>query len=114
MALLDTGLAGARNVIEVVRARLPDLRKSDRKVADLLLADPHRMLGATVAETAEWAEVSQPTVIRFCNAIGCDGYQDFKIRLAQSLALGLSRRPMPPSARPMAPRRWPPRSSTSP
>ena len=90
MALLDTGLAGARNVIEVVRARLPDLRKSDRKVADLLLADPHRMLGATVAETAEWAEVSQPTVIRFCNAIGCDGYQDFKIRLAQSLALGLS------------------------
>ena len=90
MALLDSGLAGARNVIEVVRARLPDLRKSDRKVAELLLQDPQRMLGATVAETAEWAAVSQPTVIRFCNAIGCEGYQDFKIRLAQSLALGLS------------------------
>ena len=90
MALLESGLAGARNVIEVVRARLPELRKSERKVAELLLQDPQRMLGATVAETAEWAAVSQPTVIRFCTAIGCEGYQDFKIRLAQSLALGLS------------------------
>ncbi len=90
MALLDTDLLGARNVIEVVRTRLPTLRKSDRKVAELLLEDPHRMLGATVAETAGLANVSQPTVLRFCNAIGCDGYQDFKIRLAQSLALGLS------------------------
>lgn len=66
----------------------PELRKSDRKVADIVLADPHRILNATVAETAEIAEVSQPTVIRFCTAIGCDGFQDFKIRLAQSLVLG--------------------------
>lgn len=64
------------------------LRKSDRKVADVLLEAPHRILNATVAETAELAEVSQPTVLRFCTAIGCDGFQDLKIRLAQSLALG--------------------------
>jgi RpiR family carbohydrate utilization transcriptional regulator len=45
-------------------------------------------MNATVAETAELAGVSQPTVIRFCSAIGCEGFQDLKIRLAQSLALG--------------------------
>ncbi|PZO81268.1 MAG: MurR/RpiR family transcriptional regulator [Mesorhizobium amorphae] len=77
-----------RNVLELVRLMRPELRKSDRKVADALLENPHRILNATVAETAEMAEVSQPTVIRFCSAIGCDGFQDFKIRLAQSLALG--------------------------
>lgn len=77
-----------RNILEAMRMMRPELRKSDRKVADIVLADPQRILNATVAETAEIAEVSQPTVIRFCTAIGCDGFQDFKIRLAQSLVLG--------------------------
>jgi RpiR family transcriptional regulator, carbohydrate utilization regulator len=76
------------NILEVARKKHHELRKSDRKVCDVVLADPKRMINATVAETAEWAGVSQPTVIRFCNAIGCQGYQDFKLRLAHSLALG--------------------------
>ncbi|WP_334174070.1 SIS domain-containing protein [Pseudoxanthobacter sp.] len=78
----------AENVLEVVRTLRDGLRRSDRKVADVVLADPRRILNATVAETAEIAAVSQPTVIRFCSAIGCQGFQDFKLRLAQSLALG--------------------------
>jgi RpiR family transcriptional regulator, carbohydrate utilization regulator len=80
--------ATIQNVLEVVRLMLGELRKSDRKVADLILVDPHRILNATVAETALAAGVSEPTVIRFCTAIGCNGFQDFKLRLAQSLALG--------------------------
>ena len=76
------------NVIENIRVLHAGLRKSDRKVADVVLADPERFINATIAETADTAGVSQPTVIRFCAAIGCEGFQDFKIRLAQSLALG--------------------------
>lgn len=85
---LSTPTDGNDNILEVVRVKRHELRKSDRKVCDVVLADPKRILNATVAETAEWAEVSQPTVIRFCISIGCQGYQDFKLRLAQSLALG--------------------------
>lgn len=81
---------GQANILEVIRTMLPKLRKSDRKVAESVLADPNRALNATVAEAAALAEVSQPTVIRFANAIGCLGYQDFKIRLARSLALGVA------------------------
>jgi RpiR family carbohydrate utilization transcriptional regulator len=81
-------LPPGRNVLEVVRTLMPELRKSDRKVAEAVLKDPQRVMNATVAETAYMAGVSQPTVIRFSTAIGCDGYQDLKIRLAQSLALG--------------------------
>lgn len=88
MNTIDRDFAG-RNVIELVRTRLTDLRKSERKVADAVLRDPKTVINATLAEMAGLAEVSQPTVIRFCTAIGCEGYQDFKIRLAQSLALGL-------------------------
>lgn len=81
------GLNG-RNIIEVIRNMRSELRKSDRKVADVVLDDPHRIMNATVSETATLAEVSQPTVLRFATAIGCSGFQDLKIRLAQSLALG--------------------------
>jgi RpiR family transcriptional regulator, carbohydrate utilization regulator len=78
----------AQNIIEVIRTQIPMLRKSDRKVADVVLEDPRQIMNATVAETAIIAKVSQPTVIRFCTAVGCSGFQEFKIRLAQSLALG--------------------------
>lgn len=79
---------GGRNIIEVIRTMRSELRKSDRKVADVVLEDPRRIMNATVGETATLAEVSQPTVLRFTSAIGCSGFQDFKIRLAQSLAFG--------------------------
>lgn len=81
------GLA-PRNILETVRTMRPEMRRSDRKVADAVLEDPRKLMNATVAETAEIAGVSQPTVIRFCTGIGCEGFQDFKIRLAQSLVLG--------------------------
>lgn len=77
-----------QNILEIVRVMQDTLRKSDRKVAAVILADPPRFLSATVAETARTAGVSQPTVIRFCAAIGCGGFQDFRLRLAQALALG--------------------------
>lgn len=80
--------ATVQNILEVVRTSRADLRKSERKVADLVLADPRRVLNATIAETADSAGVSQPTVIRFSVALGCSGFHDFKLRLAHSLALG--------------------------
>src|SRR5436190_22808828 len=81
-----------QNILEIVRQALPDLRKSERKVANRVLEDPHRILNATLAEAAALSDVSEPTVIRFCVAIGCTGYQEFKLRLAHSLALaGLPR-----------------------
>ncbi len=84
----ESKAASGRNIIELIRAMRPDLRKSDRKVADVVLADPQRILNSTVGETAALAGVSQPTVLRFATAIGCSGFPDFKIRLAQSLAFG--------------------------
>ena len=77
-----------RTSLEIVRQALPDLRKSERKVANRVLEDPSRILNAALAEAAALSDVSEPTVIRFCVAIGCSGYQEFKLRLAHSLALG--------------------------
>jgi len=67
----------------------PDLRPSERKVADAVLADPAAVLNTGMAGLAAAAGVSEPTVMRFCNAVGCSGFQAFKLRLAQTLALGI-------------------------
>ena len=47
-----------QNVLEMVRAALPDLRKSDAKVATLVLADPFRILETSVGRSRETQQVS--------------------------------------------------------
>ncbi|MEU4569579.1 MurR/RpiR family transcriptional regulator [Micromonospora sp. NPDC023956] len=76
-------------VLERINKGLESLRRSERKVADAVLADPHGTVRMTLAELAETVGVSQPTIVRFTNAIGCDGFHDFRIQLAQSVALGI-------------------------
>ena len=65
-----------QNVVKLIRTALPELRKSEARV------------DSTVAEVTELTDVSQPTVIRFCVAIGFSGFEELKLRLAQGLALG--------------------------
>jgi len=62
-----------------------NFRKSEIKVADYVLEHADEVIHFSVSELADQAKVSEPTVIRFCRAMGCKGYQDFKIRLAQSI-----------------------------
>jgi RpiR family transcriptional regulator, carbohydrate utilization regulator len=69
------------------RARLP---AAERRVAELIVARPHEILGLPLATMAAFAKVSEPTVIRCCRSLGCSGFSDFKLRLAHSLASGHS------------------------
>lgn len=63
-----------------------DMRKSERKVAEFVLTNPTNIIHMRIVDLASEAEVSEPTVVRFCRAIGCEGFQDFKLNLAQQLA----------------------------
>lgn len=65
------------------------LSRSERKVAQVVLRDPSFVMDATMTAVADAAGVSDPTVMRFCVSIGYDGFQSFKLALAQSLALGI-------------------------
>lgn len=65
------------------------LRPSERKVADLVLSDPASAMRLGMAALAATAGVSEPTVMRFCTALGFDGFQSFRLALAQALAVGL-------------------------
>jgi RpiR family transcriptional regulator, carbohydrate utilization regulator len=73
------------NLLRKVQNSLPDLRKSERKVAEFILQDPASVLSLRMSDLAQNAAVSEPTVIRFCRALGFDGFQSFKLQLAQYL-----------------------------
>ncbi|WP_158817844.1 MurR/RpiR family transcriptional regulator [Methylocapsa sp. S129] len=60
--------------------------RSDQRLAAEILADPDFATHAAIALLAKRAEVSEPTVTRFCRALGCAGLRDFKVRLAQAVA----------------------------
>ena len=66
--------------------RRPELRKSECKVADYILQQPDQIIHLRIVDLAQRTGVSEPTVVRFCRAIGCDGFQDFKLLLAQHVA----------------------------
>lgn len=82
-------VAAGRTLLDEIVAAQPSLRQSEQKVAQTVLGDPRRAVGSSMAELARAAGVSEPTVMRFSNAMNCDGFQEFKLRLAQSIAFGV-------------------------
>ncbi len=64
---------------------LTNLSGAERKVAECVLAEPKWFVHAAVAEIAERAAVSQPTVIRFCRSLGYKGLPEFKLSLSANI-----------------------------
>jgi RpiR family carbohydrate utilization transcriptional regulator len=84
------------DIVSRLRRMEASLRPSEQRVAEAVLADPGFATRASIAELARRAQVSEPSVTRFCRALGCDSVRDFKVRLAQNLAVAspyLERRP---------------------
>ena len=75
------------NLLQHIGQCLPELRKSERKVADYVLAHSNDVIIMRIVDLAQEAQVSEPTVVRFCRAIGCSSFQEFKLGLAQQLAV---------------------------
>ena len=76
------------NLIRRMADNLQSLRKSEAKVATYVLAHANDVIKMRIVDLAAQSEVSEPTVIRFCRALGFDGFQSFKLQLAQQLGLG--------------------------
>ncbi len=76
-------------LLDSIRTHLDSLSKSERKVALAVLKNPELAIAENITALARNAQVSEPTVVRFCRAIGYDGWQEFKLKLAQGLALAL-------------------------
>lgn len=75
------------DVISELRMHDGKFAAREQKVADFVKANLDTVSGMTIAKVAGAAGVSTPTVIRFCRKLGCDGFREFKLRLAQNLAV---------------------------
>jgi glucokinase len=87
-AILDAELrrrGGTATLLDRVRQSRESLSAAERRVADLVLSQPRSVLNDPIMEIATRAGVSQPTVVRFCRSLGCEGLSDFKLKLASGL-----------------------------
>lgn len=74
-----------RALTEEIRERLDEFTTTERRAAVALLAN-YPMLGLeTVAQFAEAAGVSSPTILRFVARLGFPGFADFQKRLRAEL-----------------------------
>jgi DNA-binding MurR/RpiR family transcriptional regulator len=67
-------------------AALSTLSKAERRVGRALLADYPSAGLASAARLAERAEVSPPTVLRFAQSLGFDGFTDLQVALRAELS----------------------------
>jgi glucokinase len=77
--------SGSSAVFERIRQMRDALTPAERRVADLALNHPRSIINDPIIDIARKADVSQPTVIRFCRSLGCQGLSDFKLKLATGL-----------------------------
>ncbi|AJD45740.1 RpiR family transcriptional regulator protein (plasmid) [Rhizobium gallicum bv. gallicum R602sp] len=65
------------------------LSPSENRIAEIIVNDFEFAVNASIIELAEKAEVSPPTVTRFCRRLGCESFSDFKVQLARTAHIGV-------------------------
>jgi RpiR family carbohydrate utilization transcriptional regulator len=73
------------DILSSIQASMPDMRKSEKKVAEYVLRHPERVIQSSITNLAEKTGISEPTVIRFCRKIKLNGYMDLKLNLARCM-----------------------------
>jgi DNA-binding MurR/RpiR family transcriptional regulator len=75
-------------VLEKIAEIIDRAPAARRTVLALILEDPQRVLDETFERLAQRANSSVPTIMRTCRDLGYPGLREFKLALAQELAVG--------------------------
>lgn len=75
-------------VLEKIAEIIDRAPAARRMVLALILEDPQRVLDETFETLAQRANSSVPTIMRTCRDLGYPGLREFKLALAQELAVG--------------------------
>lgn len=85
MAVLDDTTAPSAPVLQKLHAVRGDVGSRTARVVEYVLEHPNDVIHLSVTEVAERTQASEATIVRLFQSLGFKGYQDFKIRLSQSL-----------------------------
>lgn len=75
----------APSLLQRIVQESEEMGSAELRVARFVSANPGEVIHMSMARLSEQCEVSDPTIMRFCRRFGFQGYQDFKLHLAQSL-----------------------------
>lgn len=73
-------------ILDTIGALQNSLTKTEKRIANAILAQPYMLSQCSLSEVAEQLNVGEATFIRFCRTLGFKGYTDFKLDLAIELA----------------------------
>lgn len=76
-------------MLSQIKDNFKKLSNAEQRVASLVLQDPGVFSALPVVELASRAQVSKPTVVRFCRSLGYAGLREFKLKLAAHANDGL-------------------------
>jgi len=82
-----TASAAAIDLVSRIERVEPTLSPAERRVAEVVRSDFSAATRLTIGELATRANVSQPTVTRFCRSVGARSYSEFKIQLATTMTV---------------------------
>ncbi|QDP41391.1 MurR/RpiR family transcriptional regulator [Radiobacillus deserti] len=69
-----------------IKEQLDSFKPTQRKAAEYMLNNPTEVINMSIQKLAEETDVSEATIIRLSKELGCDGFQDLKLRIASDLA----------------------------
>lgn len=75
-----------KSILLNIRANYDQMGPGERKIADLLIADPHALLPLSINQFAELAGCGNATLVRFSKRLGLSGFQELKIAVAQEIS----------------------------
>src|SRR5579862_4825488 len=75
------------DILPRLASRMDSMTRAEVRIAKRILSSPDEFVRSSVRSVAADLGVSEPTILRFCRAIGCEGFKDLKFRLIQELAL---------------------------
>src|SRR5690242_21745309 len=75
------------DILPRLEGMMDSMTRSEVRIAKRILAAPNEFVRSSVRSIAADLGVSEPTILRFCRAVGCEGFKDLKFRLIQEMAL---------------------------
>lgn len=66
-----------------IKIQSDEMGKSEKRIAEWILAHPTEIFPLSISELAEKSGSSEATIVRFSKRLGFEGYQDLKISIAQ-------------------------------
>lgn len=73
----------SQNIIPYIIFQRDQLNASQQEIAEYIISNPMRAIENTSKEMAQALNISEASIVRFCQKIGFKGYRDFRLKLAQ-------------------------------